>query len=143
MRENRTYGSEGGEGLHPFPTPIGYEHEAARFRDTVPLSSPADDKCHSSNQMCACPSAGEVREGGVCREWRLLTQLDGGQLCESPEDRHRDRTLCAHAYRVIRIWNNNIIDKLDGVLQALLSRTRNGPLTPALSPASGARGIAD
>ena len=22
MRENRTYGSEGGEGLHPFPTPI-------------------------------------------------------------------------------------------------------------------------
>jgi len=23
MRENRTYGSEGGEGLHPFPTPIG------------------------------------------------------------------------------------------------------------------------
>ena len=24
MRENRTYGSEGGEGLHPFPTPIGF-----------------------------------------------------------------------------------------------------------------------
>jgi hypothetical protein len=22
MRENRTYGSEGGEGPHPFPTPI-------------------------------------------------------------------------------------------------------------------------
>jgi hypothetical protein len=22
MRENRTYGSEGGEGSHPFPTPI-------------------------------------------------------------------------------------------------------------------------
>ena len=24
MRENRTYGSEGGEGLHPFPTPIEF-----------------------------------------------------------------------------------------------------------------------
>jgi len=24
MRENRTYGSEGGEGLHPFPTPIKF-----------------------------------------------------------------------------------------------------------------------
>jgi len=31
MRENRTYGSEGGEGPYLFPTPIGYEHEAARF----------------------------------------------------------------------------------------------------------------
>src|SRR5215472_16620792 len=26
------------------------------FWDTVPLSPPKDDKCHSSNQMCACPS---------------------------------------------------------------------------------------
>ena len=24
MRENRTYGLEGGEGLHPFPTPIAW-----------------------------------------------------------------------------------------------------------------------
>jgi hypothetical protein len=29
MRENRTYGSEGGEGPHPFPTPIEYHFSDA------------------------------------------------------------------------------------------------------------------
>jgi very-short-patch-repair endonuclease len=31
----------------------------------------------------------------VGRERRLIIELDGGQHAESPEDRHRDHTLCA------------------------------------------------
>ena len=57
----------------------------------------------------------------VCRERRLIIELDGGQHAESPEDWHRDRALCALGYRVIRIWNNDVIENLDGVLQNLLS----------------------
>ena len=57
----------------------------------------------------------------VCRERRLIIELDGGQHAESLEDRHRDRALRALGYRVIRIWNSDVIENLDGVLQNLLS----------------------
>jgi very-short-patch-repair endonuclease len=73
----------------------------------------------------------------VCRERRLIIELDGGQHAESPEDRHRDRALCALGYRVIRIWNNDVIENLDGVLQRLLSELEQSPLTPALSAQAG------
>jgi very-short-patch-repair endonuclease len=74
----------------------------------------------------------------VCRERRLIVELDGGQHADNLEDRHRDRALCALGYRVMRIWNNDVIENLDGVLQTLLSELEKRPLTPALS-ASGAR----
>jgi very-short-patch-repair endonuclease len=73
----------------------------------------------------------------VCRERRLIIELDGGQHAESPEDQHRDRTLCALGYRVIRIWNNDVIENLDGVLQRLLAELEKSPLTPTLSPQAG------
>jgi very-short-patch-repair endonuclease len=63
----------------------------------------------------------------------LIVELDGGQHAESPEDRQRDHALCALGYRVVRIWNNDVIENLDGVLQRLLSEL-DTPLTPALSP---------
>ena len=73
----------------------------------------------------------------VCRERRLIIELDGGQHAESRDDRHRDRALCALGYRVIRIWNNDVIENLDGVLQTLLSELEKQPLTPTLSPQAG------
>ena len=72
----------------------------------------------------------------VCRERRLIIELDGGQQSERPEDRQRDNELCALGYRVIRIWNNEVIENLDGVLQTLLSELEK-PLTPSLSPQAG------
>jgi very-short-patch-repair endonuclease len=42
--------------------------------------------------------------GFVCRDRRLIIELDGGQHSERPEDRQRDSELCALGYRVIRIW---------------------------------------
>ena len=73
----------------------------------------------------------------VCRERRLIIELDGGQHAESTDDRQRDRTLCALGYRVLRIWNNDVIENFDGVLQRLLSELEKPPLTPALSPQAG------
>ena len=77
----------------------------------------------------------------VCRERRLIIELDGGQHTDSPEDRHRDRALCALGYRVIRIWNNDVIENLDGVLQRLLSELEKSPPHPDPLPAGGAREI--
>ena len=73
----------------------------------------------------------------MCREQRLIVELDGGQHAESRGDRQRDRALCNLGYRVIRIWNNDVIENLDGVLQRLLSELEKSPLTPALSPQAG------
>jgi very-short-patch-repair endonuclease len=73
----------------------------------------------------------------VCRERRLVIELDGGQHSERPEDEKRDSKLGALGYRVIRIWNNEVIENLDGVLQALLSELEQPPLTPSLSPQAG------
>ena len=76
----------------------------------------------------------------VCRKRRLINELNGGQHAESPKDQQRDRALCALGYRVIRIWNNDVIENLDGVLQRLLSELEKSPLTPTLSPQAG-RGV--
>jgi len=73
----------------------------------------------------------------VCRERRLIVELDGGQHSGNAEDRLRDSELCALGYRVIRIWNNDVIENPDGVLQRLLSELEQSPLTPALSPQAG------
>jgi very-short-patch-repair endonuclease len=73
----------------------------------------------------------------VCRERRLIIELDGGQHSERREDKRRDSRLCALGYRVIRIWNNDVIENLEGVLQTLLSELEKQPLTPSLSPRAG------
>jgi very-short-patch-repair endonuclease len=73
----------------------------------------------------------------VCRERGLIIELDGGRHAERPRDRQRDSKLRALGYRVIRIWNNDVIENLDGVLQTLLSELEKQPLTPALSPQAG------
>jgi very-short-patch-repair endonuclease len=74
----------------------------------------------------------------ACRERRLIIELDGGQHSERPKDRQRDNVLCALGYRVVRIWNNDVIENLDGVLQRLLlSELEKSPLTPSLSPLAG------
>jgi very-short-patch-repair endonuclease len=60
----------------------------------------------------------------ACREQRLIVELDGGQHQGSAADRQRDSDLAALGYRVIRMWNNDVIENIDGVLEMLLSELR-------------------
>ena len=60
----------------------------------------------------------------ACRERHLVVELDGGQHADSATDRQRDSDLIGLGYRVIRIWNNDVVDNIDGVLQARLSELR-------------------
>jgi very-short-patch-repair endonuclease len=57
----------------------------------------------------------------ACRERRLVIEVDGGQHADSISDCRRDRYLTASGYRVVRFWNNEVVENIDGVLQALLS----------------------
>ena len=72
----------------------------------------------------------------VCREQRLIVELDGGQHAESRADRQRDRALCAVGYRVIRIWNNGHRKSGRGSPKAPV-RTRKIAPHPCALPASG------
>ncbi len=58
-----------------------------------------------------------------------------GQLAtEGAENAARSAELAAHGYRVIRFWNNEVIESLDGVLQRTLSELAHFLTSPRPSP---------
>jgi very-short-patch-repair endonuclease len=53
----------------------------------------------------------------VTRTLKLIIEIDGGQhAVQIEEDTSRTRYLEAKGYRVIRFWNNQILENLDGVV---------------------------
>ncbi len=55
----------------------------------------------------------------VCRERRLIVEVDGGQHNESAADAIRDRRLMDEGYRVLRFWNNDVLGNTEGVLMTI------------------------
>ena len=55
----------------------------------------------------------------MCRERRLIVELDGGQHADNASDARRTEFLEAEGYRVIRFWNNDVLENVDGVLQVI------------------------
>lgn len=71
----------------------------------------------------------------VCLERRLIIELDGGQHAEQAAyDQHRDAWLRSQGYTVLRFWNNEVMQQLEGVLEQIRGTLS---LSPAPSPASG------
>jgi len=71
----------------------------------------------------------------VCMERRLIIEIDGGQHAEQVEyDQHRDAWLRSQGYAVLRFWNNEVMQQLDGVLEQIRCTIT---LSPNPSPASG------
>ncbi|MBC9031586.1 endonuclease domain-containing protein [Sphingomonas sp. JC676] len=85
------------------------------------------------------PVAGYFGDFG-CRRARLIVELDGSQHLDSAADAERTRRIAAEGYRVIRFWNNDLTNNLDGVLQAILiaaSSSGERAPTPQPPPARG------
>jgi len=55
----------------------------------------------------------------ICREKRLIVELDGGQHADSRRDQVRDKWLIDHGYRVVRFWNNDVMKNIEGVLETI------------------------
>ncbi|WP_118857098.1 endonuclease domain-containing protein [Sphingomonas mesophila] len=55
----------------------------------------------------------------LCREHGLVIEVDGGQHADSRTDAARDHFLSAQGLTVLRFWNNEVIDNLDGVAQRI------------------------
>ncbi len=56
----------------------------------------------------------------ACIEHKLVIELDGGQHAIQQElDALRDRTLGEKGFRVLRFWNNEVVENLEGVLESI------------------------
>jgi hypothetical protein len=56
----------------------------------------------------------------ACFASRLVVELDGGQHAEAADyEAARTRFIEAQGYRVIRFWNNDVMQNLDGVLETI------------------------
>jgi very-short-patch-repair endonuclease len=54
----------------------------------------------------------------AARSLKLVIELDGGQHNEA-KDAARTKLIEAHGYRVIRFWNNDVMENIDGVLETI------------------------
>jgi BirA family biotin operon repressor/biotin-[acetyl-CoA-carboxylase] ligase len=66
----------------------------------------------------------------ACRRLKLAIELDGGQHADNPADDARTEVVEAHGYRVIRFWNNEVLQNTDGVLIRIaeeIALARNEP----------------
>ena len=55
----------------------------------------------------------------ICRERRLIVEVDGGQHADSKSDLARDQWLADHGYRVLRFWNNEVMANTEGILETI------------------------
>lgn len=68
----------------------------------------------------------------LCRERKLIVEVDGGQHAEKDRDARRTAFLEREGLPVIRFWNNEILENIEGVLQAIGDALRVlPPPTPA------------
>jgi very-short-patch-repair endonuclease len=73
----------------------------------------------------------------VCIERKLVIEVDGGQHLESERDRRRDRDLEAAGFRVLRFWNNEVLELTDAVLEKISSELTRTPSPPPPLPLKG------
>jgi very-short-patch-repair endonuclease len=66
----------------------------------------------------------------ICRECRLVIEVDGGQHADKPQDAIRDKWLVEHNYRVLRFWNNDVLGNMSGVLETIATALAEAPPHP-------------
>nr|WP_306294792.1 DUF559 domain-containing protein [Sphingobium lactosutens] len=89
-----------------------------------------------SRQM---PIAGFISDF-VCRSRKLVVELDGSQHVDAADyDAVRTRKIEAQGYRLIRFWNNDLTDNLEGVLETIVRAALGGPVQPTPLPLSRTR----
>jgi very-short-patch-repair endonuclease len=72
----------------------------------------------------------------ACHAKRLVIELDGGQHSEklhAERDAARDAYMRANGYRVLRFWNNDVMQNLNGILEKIVE-TLSAPPPPTPDP---------
>ena len=73
----------------------------------------------------------------VSHKTKLIIEVDGGQhSVQMEQDAARTERLNAHGFRVLRSWNNDVLDNLDRVLEDIQNAITATP-TPDPTPQGG------
>ena len=76
----------------------------------------------------------------LCVGAKLIVEADGSQHAESLRDRVRDAYLESQGWKVLRFWNNEVLQNREGVLETILAHARpsSGPSGHLLPGGEGA-----
>src|ERR1700735_4382952 len=55
---------------------------------------------------------------------KLIVEADGSQHAESPRDNFRDAYLANQGWKVLRFWNNEVLQNREGVLETIYAHAR-------------------
>ncbi len=84
-------------------------------------------------QICSCKFRKQSPIGRyivdfVCNKKKLIIEIDGGQHAENEEyDKQRTEWLESQGYTVVRFWNTDVLQNIDGVLESLISHLQIPP----------------
>ncbi|GEC14498.1 DNA methylase [Nitrobacter winogradskyi] len=67
-------------------------------------------------------------------QFKIVIEVDGGQHADNSADDRRTARLVNKGYRVLRFWNNDVLENLPGVLATIFDATNETPPTPDPSP---------
>ena len=74
----------------------------------------------------------------VCLRARLILEIDGGQHNESLlDDLERTQYFARHGFRVIRFWNNEVLQQTEAVLESILEALIQACPHPSPLPQAG------
>ena len=73
----------------------------------------------------------------ACIDAKLIVEADGGQHAESDGDMVRDAFLQRQGFAVLRFWNNDVMQSIDGVLEVIMQRLDRIHPHPDLPPLAG------
>jgi very-short-patch-repair endonuclease len=57
----------------------------------------------------------------VCFKYRIVVEIDGSQHAETLRDRERTAELAKEGLRVLRYWNNDVLQRRQAVLEDILN----------------------
>ncbi len=79
----------------------------------------------------------------VCEEHQLIVEIDGGQhqTEQATYDQHRDACLRSQGYTVLRFWNNDVMQNMEGVLEQIRCTLALSP-TPLPQAGEGSKKLA-
>jgi very-short-patch-repair endonuclease len=59
----------------------------------------------------------------ICLEKRIIIEVDGGQhATQKDDDTVRDKYLRQQGFHVLRFWNNEVLQNINGVLEIIRER---------------------
>ncbi|HUC66304.1 MAG TPA: DUF559 domain-containing protein [Stellaceae bacterium] len=77
----------------------------------------------------------------ACPARKLVIELDGGLHAERTEaDNRRAAEIARYGYRIIRFWNSDVLENLEGVLETIRHALEAPPPLPTSPPRGAERG---